>query len=123
MSHVKGYISAIALLAASLSCTWLIGFCSVQSAAAQTSGNSIIHLDQGRSQADRDMYYQTSQGSTALAYDIFLNLEVADSQELFRSDTNSDRFGLTTQVSMPAEFSPKAPFENSPLRCDDQPLL
>ena len=35
-----------------------------------------------------------SQGSTVLSYDIFLNLEVAGSQELFRSDANSERYGL-----------------------------
>ena len=35
-----------------------------------------------------------SQGSAVLSYDIFLNLEVADSQELFRSDANSIRYGL-----------------------------
>jgi hypothetical protein len=101
MSHVKSRMSATALLAVGLSCTWEIGFWSAQHAVAQTSGNSVIYLDQGWSQADRETYYQTSQGSTVLAYDIFLNLEVADSQELFRSDTNSDRFGLTTQAVNP----------------------
>ena len=35
-----------------------------------------------------------SQGSAVLSYDIFLNLEVADSQDLFRSDANSVRYGL-----------------------------
>jgi hypothetical protein len=71
-------------------------------AAAQTSGSDpVTYLDQGWSQADREMYYQISQGSTVLSYDIFLNLEVADSQELFRSDANSDRYGLITQAANP----------------------
>jgi hypothetical protein len=38
-----------------------------------------------------------SQGSAVLSYDIFLNLEVADGQELFRSDANSERYGLIAQ--------------------------
>jgi hypothetical protein len=70
-------------------------------AMAQTPGDSVIFLDQGWSQADRETYYQLSQGSTALSYDIFLNLEVAGSQELFRSDANSERFGLTIQPANP----------------------
>jgi hypothetical protein len=32
---------------------------------------------------DREWYYHFSQGSAAIHYDIFLNLEVAGSQELF----------------------------------------
>ncbi len=32
------------------------------------------------------MYYQGSQGAQIISYDIFLNLEVAESQQLFRSD-------------------------------------
>ena len=50
----------------------------------------VIYLNQAWSQDDREWYYQFSQGSTVLSYDIFLNLEVAGSQELFRSDANSD---------------------------------
>ena len=63
--------------------------------------NSVIYLDQGWSQADRATYYQISQGSAFMSYDIFLNLEVADSQDLFRSDANSDRYGLTPQTANP----------------------
>ncbi len=68
---------------------------------AQTPGEPVIYLDQGWSQADREMYYQTSQGSAAVSYDIFLNLEAAGSQELFRSDANSERYGLTIQPANP----------------------
>lgn len=42
-----------------------------------------------------------SQGSEALSYDIFLNLEVADGQDLFRSDANTDRYGLIPQTPTP----------------------
>ena len=63
------------------------------SAGAQTSDN-IIYLNQAWSQEDREWYYHFSQGSAVLAYDIYLNLEVAGSQDLFRSDANSVRYGL-----------------------------
>ena len=63
------------------------------SARAQTSDN-IIYLNQAWSQEDREWYYHFSQGSAVLAYDIYLNLEVAGSQDLFRSDANSVRYGL-----------------------------
>jgi hypothetical protein len=71
------------------------------SAWAQTSGDPVIYLDQGWSQADREMYYQISQGSAALSYDIFLHLELAGSQERFASDANSERYGLTVQPANP----------------------
>src|SRR5271165_6917193 len=57
--------------------------------APQSSDDSVTYLDQAWPQADREWYYQMSQGSTVISYDIFLNLEVAGSQELFRSDANS----------------------------------
>jgi hypothetical protein len=66
--------------------------------AAQTSSDqSVIYLNQAWSQDDRDWYYHFSQGSVVLSYDIFLNLEVADGREPFRSDANSERYGLITQ--------------------------
>jgi len=70
-------------------------------AAAQSASAPVVYLNQGWSQADREMYYQTSQGSAAMSYDIYLNLEVAGSQELFRSNANSERFGLTPQAANP----------------------
>jgi hypothetical protein len=63
-------------------------------AAAQTSDN-VIYLNQAWSQDDREWYYHFSQGSAApLSYEIFLNLEAAGSQQLFRSDSNIVRYGL-----------------------------
>jgi hypothetical protein len=61
----------------------------------------VIYLDQTWSQADRETYYQIPQGAQIISYDIFLNLEIAGGQELFRSDTNSERYGLITQAPNP----------------------
>ena len=36
-----------------------------------------------------------------MPYDIFLNLEVAGGQDLFRSDANSERYGLTPEPANP----------------------
>lgn len=60
---------------------------------AQASGD-VTYLNQAWSQDDREWYWHFSQGSAIIAYDIFLNLEVANSQELFRSDANTARYGL-----------------------------
>ena len=87
-------------LALSLSC-WAIGFFGAETAAAQSSNEHVIYLNQAWSQADRELFYQLSQGSSIASYDIFLNLEVAGSQELFRSDANSERYGLIPQAANP----------------------
>jgi mono/diheme cytochrome c family protein len=94
-------ILLIASLASSLFCAWMLGLFLHAHVAAQSSAESVVYLDQGWSQADREMWYQISQGSTIIAYDIFLNLEVAGSEELFRSDANSERYGLITQSANP----------------------
>src|SRR5271165_3794186 len=79
----------------------LVGFFLSRQASAQPSTDSVIYLNQGWSQTDRATYYQISQGGKVIDYDIFLSLEVADSQQLFRSDANSDRYGLITQSPNP----------------------
>ena len=48
----------------------------------------------------RDVLPDTARLSV-ISYDIFLNLEVAGSQDLFRSDAISDRYGLITQAPNP----------------------
>jgi hypothetical protein len=102
MSRVDKLLRTTAFVALAISCASVFGlFRSGFHAAAQTADNAVVYLDQGWSQADREMYYQISQGSTVLDYNIFLNLEVADSQELFRSDANSDGYGLTIQAATP----------------------
>ena len=68
---------------------------------AQSSGNSVIYLNQAWSQDDREWYYHFSQGSAVLSYDIFLNLEAADSQELFRSGLSSPRYGMVPEAANP----------------------
>src|SRR5262245_62704372 len=73
-------------------------------ATAQTS-NNVIYLNQAWSQDDREWYYHFSQGSAVLSYDIFLNLEVAGGQELFRSNANSERYGLITEPQR-SKFNP-----------------
>lgn len=60
---------------------------------AQARGD-VTYLNQAWSQDDREWYWHFSQGSAIIAYDIFLNLEVANGQELFRSDANTARYGL-----------------------------
>ena len=60
----------------------------------ETSYSDVIFLDQGWTKEDRLKYYFTSQGSAAMSYDIFLNLEMTTSNELVRSDKNMSRYGF-----------------------------
>jgi len=101
MQRLKSALRTTALLALSLPCACAVGPFLLGSAAAQSSGDSVIYLDQAWSQADREMYYWVSQNAQVMSYDIFLNLEVADSQELFRSDANSERYGLIPAAANP----------------------
>ena len=77
------------------------GIFELPAAKAQSSGDNVTYLNQAWSQDDREWYYHFSQGSVLLSYDIFLNLEVADGQDLFRSDANSERFGLIPEAASP----------------------
>ena len=101
MQQHKVLLKSIGSMALLLSCAWKCGFFRIKTVAAQSSAGSVIYLDQAWSQADREMYYQISQGAQIISYNIFLNLEVADSQELFRSDANSERYGLIPQAANP----------------------
>ena len=65
------------------------------------TANSVIYLDQAWSQEDREWYYNFSQGSAIISYDIYLNLEVADSQEL-SSIPYIARVGLIPQAANPS---------------------
>jgi hypothetical protein len=69
--------------------------------ATPLSEKDVVFLDQGWSKEVREGYYHMSQGSTVMPYDIFLNLETADSQELFRSNANSERYGFTLDPADP----------------------
>ena len=81
--------------------SFLVAPAIAQQAPPSPAAQPVIYLNQAWSQEDREWYYQFSQGSTVIPYDIFLNLEVAGSQELFRSDANSDRYGLIPQAPNP----------------------
>ena len=67
----------------------------------RTTYSDVVFLDQGWSDEDRLRYYNTSQGSAALSYDIFLNLEKATDQSLFRADENMTGYGLVPQPADP----------------------
>ena len=58
-------------------------------------------LDQNWSHDERLEYYYTSQGSAALRYSIFVAVEQADTQDLFRSDANLASFGFVAQPADP----------------------
>jgi mono/diheme cytochrome c family protein len=78
-----------------LVCAWALGMLHPKSVVAQNSkDDKVIYLKQGWSQADRDTYYWIPQGTVMMSFDIFQNLELAGSQELFRSDANIERYGL-----------------------------
>jgi len=61
----------------------------------------VVFLEQGWSHEDRLLYYNTSQGSAAISYDIFLNLERAGDETLFRSDENMVSYGFVPQPPDP----------------------
>jgi hypothetical protein len=81
-----------------------VGLLFASVALAQSANSPVIYLNQAWSQDDREWYYHFDQGSTVMPYDIFLNLEVADGQELFRSDANSERYGVIPQA--PGPYNP-----------------
>lgn len=88
-------------IAVALSMVTAIGWLPAVPVHAQSTTQPVIYLNQAWSQDDREWYYNFSQGATVMSYDIFLNLELAGSQELFRSDANSERYGLIPQPANP----------------------
>jgi hypothetical protein len=73
-----------------------------QVAAQDSFGDSaerVIYPEQNWSSADSLWFYTVSQGSDLIPYDIFLNLEVADSEQLFRSDANMNQLRYLPQKS------------------------
>ena len=82
----------------------LLALCADLPASAQPapSADPVILLDQAWSKEDREWYYNFSQGSAVIAYDLFLNIEAADSQELFRNGLNDPRYGLVPQPVSPS---------------------
>lgn len=55
------------------------------------------YLGQGWGKSDSLWFYNTTQGSGLLPYDLFMALRRADSDESFRSDANIDRFRYLPQ--------------------------
>jgi len=86
---------------ASIAGIFALGSLAGPSAGQTTGSDGVIYLDQAWTQADRELFYQLPQGSAVASYDIFMNMEVAGSQELFRSDANSVRLGLIPQAANP----------------------
>lgn len=64
-----------------------------------------IYLEQGWSNANSLWFYNTTQGSNLMPYDLFMALEHADSEELFRSDANIDKYRYLPQK--PTFFNPE----------------
>ena len=82
----------------------ILGMAAASELSGQDAGyanKKMVYPDQGWSAEDRLRYYNTSQGSAALWYDIFLNLENAENQELFRSDATMRGYGLVPQSPDP----------------------
>jgi hypothetical protein len=55
------------------------------------------YLEQGWKNSDSLWFYNTSQGSGLMPYDFFLALKQGDSDELYRSDKNVDKFRYLPQ--------------------------
>jgi hypothetical protein len=68
---------------------------------ASYEDKGVVYLNQGWSEADRQAYYWTSQGSALLSYDIFLSLEQARSTKPFLSTDNLARLGMVPQEPDP----------------------
>lgn len=63
-----------------------------------------VYVDQGWSESDSLWFYNTTQGSNLMPYDLFVELEQADSQVLFRSSKNIDFYRYLPQK--PTFFNP-----------------
>ena len=87
-----------------LSIASLLALSVVAPAGAQQTptADPVILLDQAWSKEDREWYYNFSQGSAVIAYDLFLNVEAADSQDLFRNGLNGPRYGFVPQPPSPS---------------------
>lgn len=61
------------------------------------SANRVIYPEQNWSSADSLWFYNTAQGSNLIPYSLFLHLETAESQTLFRSDANMNQLRYLPQ--------------------------
>ncbi|WP_018013895.1 di-heme-cytochrome C peroxidase [Teredinibacter turnerae] len=105
----KGFLRVLTLAATCTllnGCTYLTqGVWAPETRGAQAAGedlfgdhaNRIVYLEQNWGPADSLWFYNTTQGSDLLPYDIFLYLEQADSRSLFRSDENMRHYRYLVQ--------------------------
>jgi hypothetical protein len=61
------------------------------------SAERVVYPEQNWSGADSLWFYNVTQGSNLLPYELFLHLETADSELLFRSDENMNRLRYLPQ--------------------------
>ncbi len=61
--------------------------------------NSVLYLEQNWDQYDSLWFYFTTQGSDFMPYEIFLNLEQANNQSLFRAAKNMNRYRFLIQTA------------------------
>ncbi len=61
------------------------------------SAGRVIYAEQNWSSADSLWFYNVTQGSNLMPYEIFLHLEVAHSEELFRADSTMNRLRYLPQ--------------------------
>ncbi len=61
------------------------------------SANKIMYLDQGWTSGDSLWFYTTTQGSELMPYDIFINLEQYNNNELFKSNKNISKYRYLAQ--------------------------
>ncbi len=61
------------------------------------STEKIVYLDQNWNRWDSLWYYNTTQGSDFMPYELFLHLEQADSEALFRNADNMSKYRYLTQ--------------------------
>ncbi|HSC67025.1 MAG TPA: di-heme-cytochrome C peroxidase [Cellvibrio sp.] len=66
------------------------------------SAERVIYPEQNWSAADSLWFYSAAQGSTLIPYKIFLHLETASSETLFRGDANMNRLRYLPQTSSDA---------------------
>lgn len=80
------------------------GAIAVKAGAFGESFSTPVYVDQGWDRSDSLWFYNTTQGSNLMPYDLFVELEQADSEKLFRANDNIDRFRYLAQK--PTLFNP-----------------
>lgn len=73
------------------------GAIAITSGALNENYNTPLYLEQGWSNADSLWFYNTTQGSNLMPYDLFMALEQAESEELFNSNALFDKYRYLPQ--------------------------